>query len=410
MRILLLTQLFQPEPNHLKGLTFAKELAKRGHEVEVLTGFPNYPGGEVYPGYKVRLQTREMMEGVSVTRVALYPSHDDSGFRRFLCYASFGISASLLGPFLVKRPDVIHVYQGPATLALAAIVLRLWHRTPFVLDVQDLWPESVISSGMLKFPGGVPLLERWCRLSYRLASRVVVLSEGYKAALEKRGCEGGKIDVVRNWSDESQSRGVAGNPAVAERLSLSGYFNVLFAGTMGKVQALDAVIHAASLLKETHPDVQFVFVGGGVDVDRLKGLAEEEKASNVRFVPRQPASEIGGILAVADALLIHLKDDDLGRIGIPQKTQAYLAAGKPIVMAVRGEAADLVHQAGAGILCEPENPESIADAVRKLRAMPPQERSVLGESGRRFYDEELSFRVGVLRMETILRNAAETFC
>jgi len=409
MRILLLTQLFQPEPNHLKGLTFAKELAKRGHEVEVLTGFPNYPGGVVYPGYKVRLQTRERMEGIPVMRVALYPSHDDSGFRRFLCYASFAISSSLLGPFLVKRPDVIHVYQGPATLALAAIVLRIWHRTPFVLDVQDLWPESVVSSGMLKIPGGVPLLERWCRISYRFASRVVVLSEGYKVALEKRGCEGGKIDVVRNWCDESQSREVEGNPAVAERLSLSGYFNVLFAGTMGKVQALDAVIHAASLLKETHPDVRFVFVGGGVDVDRLKGLAAEKKASNVRFVPRQPASEIGGILAVADALLIHLKDDDLGRIGIPQKTQAYLAAGKPIVMAMHGEAADLVQRAGAGILCEPENPESIADAVRKLRAMPPQERAVLGESGRRFYYEQLSFHVGVDQIEAILRNAAKTF-
>jgi len=409
MRILLLTQLFQPEPNHLKGLTFAKELAKRGHEVEVLTGFPNYPGGVVYPGYKVRFRTRETMEGISVTRVALYPSHDESGFRRFLCYASFAASASLLGPFLVKRPDVIHVYQGPATLAFPAIVLRLWHRTPFVLDVQDLWPDSVVSSDMLKFPGGVPLLERWCRLSYRFASRVVVLSEGYKAVLEERGCEGGKVDVVRNWCDESQFRRVVRDPAVEERLSLAGHFNVLFAGTMGKVQALDAVIHAAALLKGTHPDVQFVFVGGGVDVDRLKGLAAEKKASNVRFVPRQPASEIGGVLAVADALLIHLKDDGLGRIGIPQKTQAYLAAGKPIVMAMRGEASDLVHRAGAGILCQPENPESIAEAVRRLRAMSLQERAFLGENGRRFYEEELSFRVGVIRMETILRNASEAF-
>ena len=147
MRILFLTQWFQPEPS-IKGLPFAKALRDRGHEVEVLTGFPNYPGGKVYPGYRVRLWQSEIMEGIRVHRVALYPSHDKSALRRMGNYLSFALTSATIGPFLVRRPDVVYVYNL-VTLGLTSRLLQLIYGCPVVYDIQDLWPDSVSGSGML---------------------------------------------------------------------------------------------------------------------------------------------------------------------------------------------------------------------------------------------------------------------
>jgi glycosyltransferase involved in cell wall biosynthesis len=406
MRILLITQLFQPEPNHLKGLAFAKELVRMGHEVEILTGFPNYPGGKIYPGYRQRWFQRETIEGIPIIRVPLYPDHSSSGFRRIICYLSLSLTACIPGLFLVSRPDVVHVYQGPATLALPAIVLHLLRGVPYVLDVQDLWPESVTSSGMLNIPGLTSFLNMWCNMAHRLAAKIVVLSPGYKRMLTAKGVEATKIDVVYNWCDESQMFALAGEKMTDEQFGLAGHFTIVYAGNLGRVQALDAVLDAASLLHEEHPDILFVFVGDGVDADRLKGITSSKNLNNVRFIPRQSASEIGVILERADALLIHLRDDSLCRVGIPQKTQAYLAAGRPVIVAVNGDAADLVVEAQAGVPCEPEHPASIAAAVNKLYMLSSKEREQMGYNGLAYYNRHLAFAVGVKRMNYIFKGTA----
>jgi glycosyltransferase involved in cell wall biosynthesis len=401
----MITQLFQPEPNHLKGLAFAKELVRRGHQVEVLTGFPNYPGGQIYPGYRQSLCQRETIEGVSIIRVPLFPDHSGSGFRRILCYLSLALTACIPGLLLVRRPDVVHVYQGPATLALPSMVLCLLCRVPYVLDVQDLWPESVTSSGMLAMPGLTFLLNKWCDLAHRLAAKIVVLSPGYKRVLIERGVDASKIDVVYNWCDESQM-----STQVCEKtgdpFGLAGRFTVVYAGNLGRVQALDVVLETAALLGDEHPDILFVFVGDGVDAGRLKEIAASKGLDNVRFIPRLPVSEVGVILEKADSLLIHLRDDPLCRVGIPQKTQAYLSAGRPIIVAVKGDAADLVNEAQAGISCEPEQPESIAAAIKKLHGLPLEERAQMGRNGLAYYKQHLAFTVGVVQMEAVLNGSA----
>jgi glycosyltransferase involved in cell wall biosynthesis len=406
MRILMITQLFQPEPNHLKGLAFAKELVRLGHEVEILTGFPNYPGGKIYPGYRQRWYQRETIEGISIVRVPLYPDHSSSGFRRILCYLSLALSACIPGLFLVRRPDVVHVYQGPATLALPAILLRLLRSVPYILDVQDLWPESVTSSGMLAMPGLTFFLNKWCNLAHRLATGIVVLSPGYTRMLTARGVEASKISVVYNWCDESQMYTPAGGNRTGNHFGLAGRFTIVYAGNLGRVQALDAVLEAAYLLREECPDVLFVFVGDGTDADRLKEIVSSKGLDNVRFIPRQPVSEVGAILENADALLIHLRDDPLCRVGIPQKTQAYLAAGRPVIVAVNGDTADLVLEAKAGISCEPEHPEGIAAAVKRLYGLSSEERQQMGRNGLAFYRRHLAFSVGTRRMELLLRGTA----
>ena len=306
----------------------------------------------------------------------------------------------------MKRPDVIYVYQPPATIGLPALFLHLLHRVPFVYDIQDLWPDTLAATGMVNNRAVMWMIEKWCRLIYSQAAKIVVLSSGFKKILIKRGVPEHKIEVIYNWCEDDKIQATDRNEGLERELGMAGRFNVLFAGTMGKAQALDAVLEAARLLRYKLPKIQFVFVGGGIDVDRLKEKTIEQGLTNVRFLSRRPPGEIGAILRLGDVLLVHLKDDPLFRITIPSKTQAYMAAGRPILMGVKGDAAALVEKAGAGLTCTPEDPQDIADAVETFYKMPREELDLMGHSGKMFYEQELSLRIGARRFEEIFRSVA----
>jgi colanic acid biosynthesis glycosyl transferase WcaI len=397
MRILLLTQWFQPEP-FFKGLPFAKALRARGHDVEVLTGFPNYPGGKLYPGYRVRLWQRESMDGIRVNRVALYPSHDGSGLHRILNYLSFAFLCLGFGPLLVRKPDIIYVYNL-VSLCPAAFLLRWFLGCKVILDVQDLWPESVIRSGMLPHTATHRVLSTVCSWIYRRVDWLSVLSPGFKRALQARGVASNKLEVIYNWCDETAQGPVTRDQGLRQELGLDVRFNVFFAGTMGVMQSLDTVLNAAQLCRDRVPQAQFVLMGGGVDRPRLETKAAEMGVNNVQFLPPQPPQMMGKFYALADALLVHLKDDPLFRITIPSKTQTYLYMAKPIIMALRGDAADLVRQAGAGVICTPQDAGGLSDAVARLAAMRPEDRERLGKAGASFYAANLSMKNGVDRFE-----------
>lgn len=399
MRILLLTQWFQPEP-FFKGLPFAKALRDRGHDVEVLTGFPNYPGGKLYPPYRIRFYQREVMDGIRINRVALYPSHDKSAVHRILNYISFSLSALLFGLWTVKKPDVVYVYNL-VTLGLPAFVLRFLSGAKVIIDVQDLWPESVTSSKMLKNRAILWSLDRISNWVYREADALVVLSPGFKKELMRRGVTAEKIEVVYNWCDESCISKEVTRSVPPE---MRDKFVVLFAGSMGTAQGIGTVLKCAQLCKNALPNVQFILIGGGVDRARLEEQAVKMGLVNVKFLPPRPLESMGEVFAMADVLLVHLKDDPLFRITIPSKTQTYLYIGKPIIMAVRGDAANLVSQAGAGIFCEPGNPGEMASVIKILHDMPTSERQRIGEAGHQYYMECLSFDYGVSKLEAVMRN------
>ena len=405
MRILIINQWFQPEPA-LKGLPLAQELVKLGHEVEVLTGFPNYPGGKVYDGYKIRLLQKEIIDGIPVIRIPLYPSHNDSGFQRFLNYMSFAIMAAIIGPLLVKRADVAYVYHPPATTQFGAIIIHLFRRIPLVYDIQDLWPESLQASGMFTSKIGLWFVGQVCKIFYKFAKKIVVLSPGYKEEISQRGVSPDKIEVIYNWCDGSASNCSVQDPSLAEKLGLSGRFNIMFAGNLGKGQSLSYVLDAAKIVQTQNSNIQFVFIGGGLERESLEQKAKEQNINNVLFLDRRPVSEIGAIMNIADVLLVHLKDNELYTKTIPSKTQAYLAIGKPILMGVRGNAADLVTRAKAGLLCQPENPNSIAETSLRLSSMPKEELIQMGKNGRQFYEQELSLEIGVRRFEKIFQSIA----
>ncbi|PPD30459.1 MAG: glycosyltransferase WbuB [Hyphomicrobium sp.] len=385
-RILLMTQWFDPEPT-FKGLVFAKALAKQGFEVEVVTGFPNYPGGKLYPGYRLRWRHKEIIDGIAVTRLFLYPSHDRSVLRRACNYLSFFTSLVLYGVFSARQADVIYAYHPPLTTGLAAALIKLVRRTPLIIDIQDLWPDTLRATGMISNARALGLIGAFCDWMYRRCDHIVVLSPGFKKAITARAIADGKIEVIYNWADEAALLKPAGDVPTG---FAKDKFKVLFAGNMGAAQALDSVIEAAALIRDTAHHVQFLFIGGGMDVERLKAVAHDRQLSNVGFLPPVPMSEIGSRLAAADALLVHLKRDPLFEITIPSKTQAYMAAGRPIIMGVTGDAADLVVKADCGVLVEPENAQAIAEAVVALSHTPLDRLAVMAANGRRFYFDQIS--------------------
>jgi glycosyltransferase involved in cell wall biosynthesis len=401
MRILFVAHYFQPEPNFFFGLPFAKELQRRGHHIQVITGFPNYPGGKIYDGYKITLLHKEIMEGIPVCRFPLYPSHDRSSLKRILCYATLSASMAALSPWIIEPADAAFVVQGPATIGFPATILKWFRGIPFVYNIQDIWPDSLLSTGMFSSRIGMKMLHAWCNFVYKRAAKITVITPGMKRALIDRGVPENKIEVIYNWCDDVLMCRSEPEKKLAQQLGLAGKFNVIFAGNMGEAQALDKVIEAAALVASQYPDVQFVFIGSGIEVENLKVFAGTKNINNVLFLPRMSISEIGNALCLADVLLVHLRRDSLFAITIPSKTQAYLAMGKPILMAVEGDAADLVKKAKAGLSCVPESPESIADAVGQFYLMNPGEREQLGLNGISFYNRELSFARAIQCYEKI---------
>jgi len=404
VRILILSQFFDPEPT-LKGLGFAQALVALGHEVEVLTGFPNYPGGKIYPGYKVCPWRREVMDGITINRVAIYPSHDRSVLRRLLNYFSFAISASMIGPWLVKRPDVLYVYHPPLTISLPAAVLKLINRCPIVYDIQDLWPDTLASTGMVRYPFILKVVGIWAIAAYKNAKRIVVLSPGFRTLLIQRGVPADKIRTIYNWNEEKRQGSKKPDRQFARKWGLDGKFNVVYAGSFGPAQALDCVLDAADLCREEYPEVQFILIGQGMDRDRLESRVQREGLSNVKLIPQQTMMTMSGIFPLADALLVHSKDDPLFSITIPSKTQAYLAAGRPVVMAARGNAANLIRKSHAGFTIAPEKPNELFKAVCKLADMSEVERKQLGDNGREYYERELSLGVGIKQFEKVFKEA-----
>ncbi|WP_338649354.1 glycosyltransferase family 4 protein [Pseudomonas sp. ML2-2023-3] len=393
VRVLLLTQWFDPEPT-FKGLVFARALVKQGFEVEVVTGFPNYPGGKIYPGFKLKLFQKEIIDGVKVTRLPLYPSHGQSGVGRVANYMSFAAASLFYGVFFAKRPSVIYAYHPPLTVGIAASIIRFFRRVPVLYDIQDMWPDTLKATGMFSNEKLLGVVSRVCDWVYGHVDKLVVLSPGFKKTLIQRGVPEEKIEVIYNWCAEEQI-----TTSAEPNYSFSDHsnFRILFAGNMGKAQALDVVLDAAYTLQSRNRPVEFIFLGGGIEVDALKRMAVEKSLKNVTFLPAVPMAEVGGYLKAADALLVHLKKDPLFKITIPSKTQAYMAVGRPLLMAVDGDAADLVRESGCGVVVESENVDSLVSGVEKLLDSTAEELALMSKQGRDFYRKHLSLDQGILK-------------
>lgn len=409
MRIIFLTITFDPEPGAQHGLPLARWLQARGHEVKVLTSFPQYPIGKIYPGYRLRPWQWETMDGVRVLRVPIYPSHDRSIARRMGTYLSFMSAALVAGVPLIGPADVTFLYEPPPTNGVAALALKHLRGTPIVHHIADMWPETVVEAGVLQHSLALRGVEwgigAFCKELYRQASSMSVLSPGFKRMLVERGVPEEKVHVTYNWVDEKNFAVVPRDPHLAQRLGIDAPFNVVYAGNVGPLQGIDTIVRAAALLVG-HPDIRVSIVGTGPDTEAVRALAKELALPNVHFVDRQPYSAMAQINALSDVLLVHLKDKGFLGATIPSKTQVAMACGRPLMLAVRGDAADLVERAGAGFTCAPENPEALADAILRAYRMPREQLEAMGARGRRFYEDNLSLDASAGRLEDLFLQAA----
>jgi colanic acid biosynthesis glycosyl transferase WcaI len=399
-RLILLTQWFDPEPT-FKGLLFARALQDRGYDVEVVTGFPNYPGGNVYDGYKIRPIQREILDGVAVTRLALYASHDNRAFFRVANYLSFCFSVFFYLTFIARKADVLYAYHPPLTVGLAAAMVKLIRKTPSVLDVQDMWPDTLAVTGMLNTPTLLRIVGTVCRWVYARMTHIVVLSPGFKQLLISRGVPSEKVTVIYNWADESAiMKAGETRPAV---MPDDGRFRLLFAGNMGLAQNLDVVLDAARIVNATNHRVDFCFLGGGLETERVQRRVIDEQLSCVYLFPKVSMAEVGGYLTAADCLLVNLRPDALFEITIPSKTQAYMSAGRPIIMAVGGDAAALVEDAKAGITVKPGDSLALAGAILEMVELSIEAREAMANSAQHYYNNNLSLRQGVDAFATLFR-------
>ena len=410
MRILILSQYYYPEPVE-KVHDLARGLVHLGHDVQVITGFPCYPKGQVYPGYRQSLASQEQIEGVHITRIPQIPDHSQSAWKRVTYYLSFALSAALIGAPRVERADVMLVYLAALPVGLSAWFIGRLRRIPIVLDVVDLWPESIEASGLFSNKIMFWLVRRMAKSVYAASNHVSVVTNGFKRNLVALGVPEKKITVINNWMPSDTYHGATPDPSLAEREGLADRFNVMYAGNMGPMQELQTVIEAAALLTDSRK-IQFVLVGDGLEYPDLLRRSREKGLPNVLFLGRRSPEEMPKLYALADVLLVHLKSDPLSDVSIPSKIFAYMASGRPTLVAVRGEAQDFVTENGFGLAIPPSDPVIMADAVRWFYNASPEIRTKMGQAAIGAYRKKYCAEVQVARiadlLSTVLRNVKGT--
>ncbi|WP_439858863.1 glycosyltransferase family 4 protein [Pseudomonas sp. MBLB4136] len=395
MRILFISQLFDPEYS-IKGLGFLQEMQRQGFDVDVVTTFPNYPVGKIFPGYKLKPWQVETHSGIRVIRVFSFISHSKSRLFRALNYFSFMVS-SFIAVAVIRKPDVIYAYHPQVTTGIVASLFKMIRGVPFVTDVQDLWPDALVATGTQGKGVLYGMINRLCNFVYKQSAHVVVLSRGYREALIARGVPAEKISVVYNWY-ANQGETVTED---CERVLPSGFEHTfVYAGNLGAAQSLKSVISAFSRCVDK--SVCLAIIGSGVEKDELIAHAQAIGANNVFFLGYVAPQKIVNYLRQADVLVVHLKDESLFKITIPSKIQAYLSSSKPVLMAVGGEANQIVSEARAGVCAEPDNISSIELAITQMLAKKDGWQE-MGESGRRFYEAEMSQRKGVVKIVSALK-------
>lgn len=410
MRILVLTQFFWPEartaPTNLAAL--CADLRAAGHEVLVITGFPNHPFGKVYDGYQIKAWQWDEVHGVRVLRLPLYPDHSNSLSRRALNYGSFAFMSATMGAYLTAdfKPDVIFTYFAPVTIGSVATWLSRFHGVPLVYWITDLWPENLAAVSRRSQSRTIRMMRRLEGWSYRQAAALCVDSPGFVSNLLGKGVPPEKLHVVAEWADPDLFHPSEPDPALAAEHGLACKFNVVYGGSIGPAQGLETVLDAAKLLAN-HREIQFVMIGGGSELESLRRSALAEQITNVKFLGHQSMEHMHRFFALADVLLVHLTRKPIFALQLPSKLLAYLACGRPVLCAVEGTAAQIVRDAQAGVTCSSEDPQVLAEQVRQFFTMPARQRQDMGQRGRAAYLAGYSRCVQVARVEKILEQVVQ---
>jgi len=386
MNILIVTQYYWPENFRINDI--AKTLCEKDQLVEVLTGKPNYPRGTIYDGYKSLGSVSETHDEVTIHRIPIFP-RGLGGPRLALNYLSFVISGILFSPWKLRRKkfDVIFVYgNSPILQAIPAIFLGWIKRIPVVLWVQDLWPESLDATGYIKNKLVLKLVAYIVRFIYRHADLLLVQSEAFIDLVEPLASNT-PVKYYPNSVDSSFT--MRTKTLDTEVPGLTSGFSIMFAGNIGEAQAVEVILEAAILL-EKYSDIHFVILGDG---SRRAWILEEVNnrgLSNIHLPGRFPIETMPSFMQQASALLVTLADHKIFSGTVPNKIQAYMAAGRPILACLNGEGARLVIASESGLAVPAENAKALAEAVLELYEMPIEDREKLGNNGFCYYQEHFN--------------------
>lgn len=400
MKIVLVTQYFFPE--NFKSNDIAFELVKRGHEVTVLTGLPNYPEGKFYNGYGFFKKRRETINGVKVIRVSLFPRGKGGGIRLFLNYFSWAFFASIRSLFLAfeDKFDVVLVHEpSPVTQGFPAIVIKKIQKIPLHFWVLDLWPESLTSAGGIKNETVLSFFTGMVKYIYNNSDKILISSKGFKESILTKGNYEEKLVYFPNWAEDSILNGKS-DYNIPE---LPKGFKVLFAGNIGAAQDVDSIIRSALILKE-RLDICFVFVGDGRSKKQLEDFVSENKLNNtVHFLGRFPIEAMKTFFNESDVLLVSLKDELIFNLTVPAKLQAYLCTQKPILGMLNGEGASIINEANCGFSVNAGDSERLAEEIIKLSEMNKEERHILGQNGFKYFEENFTMTKCINNLESILK-------
>jgi glycosyltransferase involved in cell wall biosynthesis len=401
VKILYVSQYFPPEMGApaARAAELAQHWAQAGHEVSVLTGFPNHPTGVVPAEWRARLRRLTYHERIfptssaqnppgriDVFRTWLWPLPNRKANERMRNYASFCISAALRG-LTIPRPDVIIASSPQLLVGLSGWWIAFARQIPLVFEVRDLWPESLTAVGVGDENSLLHhALSAVAKFLYQRSDLIVVVTPAFKEHLMRHWrVPTEKIAVVENGveTDLFAPAPPAANEALRQELAAEGRFLVCYIGTMGMAHGLETLLEAAQQLQRQNANVQFLLVGEGAEKERIKTLAQTRGLTNLRFLDQQPREKIPAYISASDACLVLLKKTDVFKTVIPTKMLEFMSCARPVILGVDGQARQIVEQAEAGLVIEPENADALVSAILQLSAN-RELGAVLGQKGREY--------------------------
>ncbi|HZH97484.1 MAG TPA: glycosyltransferase family 4 protein [Fimbriimonadaceae bacterium] len=405
MRILFLTTYFKPDisSNSMLMSQLAEELVKLGNKVTVVTSMPHYDTNSIWPEYRWKLWKKAKYPGMNVTHVYLYvPSQKSSLVGRLFNYLSFNVLSTIFTVF-TRKHHVLFVPSPPLTNGVGAFIASRLRRTPFVYNVQDIYPDIAVRLGVLKNERLIKIFEKMEKFVYRKAAAVSVISDGFRRNLLRKGVPDQKIAVIPNYVDAELFRPLPRQNAFSTEQGLNDKFVLLFAGNIGLSQGLENLLEAASILRE-YPDIMFLIVGNGASKAELERMAEEMKLTNVRFLPYQPIETVPEMYASCDAGLVTLRKNITSE-SVPSKAFSVLGAGRALITSVdrASETWDMVEGAQCGVAIEPEDPQALADAVLSLYN--DREKTIqMGKNGRKHIEEHYTKQIVARQYQELFAN------
>lgn len=374
MHILFLSHYFPPEVNAPATRTHAhcKRWVEAGHRVTVITCAPNCPSGVVYDGYKNKLIQKETVDGIQVVRLWTFLAANKGFVKRILNYLSYMLIATMYA-ITRRKVDVIVATSPQFFCGWAGVLCRWVRRWPFVLEIRDIWPESILTVGAMKRSLSIRVLEKLELWMYRTAQQIVTVGNGYRDKLLERGVENERISVIPNGVCLEQFRKMEASSASLKEWDSEDRFVCSYIGTVGMAHGLDVVVKAAATLQSLNDDtVCFWIVGDGAQRAKLEEEATQQKLSNIRFTGMIAKEQISDIIASSDACLVHLKGTDLFGTVIPSKIFEIMALNKPIIAGVRGQTEEIVLAGKAGVSMTPDDPESLLASIREIKSSSEQ--------------------------------------